>query len=111
MKLQDRQRMILAACAQSARMPQHFTHGNLHRITSPVIIEGWLNKMTEAGYLVDDNGSYSITTLGRQKLESDTPAGQRLVPLKDTLLNLKRDVGETYMRPGSDHSHLKSLGF
>ena len=110
MKLNERQKLILTACAQSARQPHHFTHGNLHRITSPFIIEGWLKKMAEHGLLVEQDGAYSITTLGRQKLDSDVPAAQRAVNWRGDKLDIKRDVGETYMRPGSDHSHIESVG-
>lgn len=112
MKLTERKHQILTTIAKSPRRAVHFTHGNLERITSPVIVEKWLKEMTEAGYLYEDSGVYGITQKGRQALDikSDTATG-RHTTWKDTTYRSGQgeSAGNLYQRPGSDHSHILSF--
>lgn len=113
MKLNERRRQILTTIAQSPRTAHHFTHGNLERITSPVIVEKWLKEMTEAGYLYEDSGVYGITQMGRQALDSKAgKATMREVQWKQSryVLGDGESAGNLYQRPGSDHSHILSFG-
>jgi len=112
MKLSERKRQVLTTIASSPRNAKHFTHGNLERITSPVIVEKWLAEMAESGYLYEQNGIYHITVLGRSAIDTnDAKATVRELDWKrTTYVRGDGEFGSQYQRPGSDHSNLKSYG-
>jgi predicted transcriptional regulator len=110
MKLNDRRKQILSTIASSPRNAKHFTHGNLERITSPVIVEKWLAEMAEAGYLYEQNGVYSITQKGRQAIDVTGETEARPVTWKGSVYVTGQGETGFYQRPGSDHSHIPSFG-
>lgn len=112
MKLNERRRQILTTIASSPRSAQHFTHGNLERITSPVIMEKWLSEMADAGYLFETNGVYSITQKGCHALNSKCSVETRPITWnKSVYVTGDGDMaGTQYQREGSDHAHIQSIG-
>ncbi len=113
MKLSERKRQILSTIAQAPRTARHFTQGQLHQITSPDVIDRWLLQMAEYGLLYEDNGVYHITAMGRHALDQKpTTATMRQMDWKNTTYDPKKhqDIGTSFQRPGSDHSHIKSYG-
>lgn len=111
MKLSQRKLEILSTIASSPRHAKHFTHGNLERITSPVIMEKWLSKMAEDGYLYEENNVYSITQKGRQALDVTCESEKKPITWKKSVYVTGDGETSIYQRPGSDHSHIPSFGF
>jgi hypothetical protein len=108
MKLTESRRKLLSAIASSPRTAKHFTHGK-GLVLSPPIIEQYLVEMAEHGLLIETDGQYSITTLGRQKLDSNTEtAAPRVMIGSGTYRTGDGEPVHQYYRPGSDHSGIKS---
>lgn len=109
MKLTESRKKLLSAIASSPRSAKHFTHGKGPTL-SPVVIEQYLQEMADNGLLIENAGQYSITTLGRQKLDSNVVvAAPRVVIGRGTYVVGDGEPIHQYYRPGSDHSHIKSL--
>jgi hypothetical protein len=70
---------MLTQMAQQPRKEQFFVTG---RQVNPAAINGYLLEMQESGLCIDDDGVWSITTLGRQTLDGkkDVAEQRRIIP-------------------------------
>lgn len=101
---------MLVAIAQSPRTINHFTHGKLAIALHGSTVEMRLARLIDDGYVYEVNGVYSITFIGREKLDKRYVAAIRAMPDKSIYHIGDGEFGERYYRPGSDHSHIKSKG-
>ena len=109
--LNENKRNILVAIAQSPRKPKSFTHGDFARQMHPDVIGGWLKELADHGLVYEAEGAFHITTKGRQKLDQGKQDEYRTAGLRNVMA-VGTYAGEQgqYIRPGSDHSHLRSFG-
>ena len=113
MKLTTKKREMLSSIASSPRLPSQFTHG-MAQIMKPDIVLMYLAEMHEAGYIFENSaGQYEITHLGRRKLEEKEKESITEIPTWRMRGTYRTGDGDTpiFQRPGSDHAHLKRLGF
>jgi hypothetical protein len=106
MKLNERLRHMLTAIAQSPRRASYFTHGDYNAPLNPGVLQGWLDKLTSAGYCFEAESAFHITARGRKALDQKDVAQLR----KHIGTGTYRSDLDQYYRPGSDHSHIKSRG-
>jgi len=106
----DKKRAILTKIAQQPRKYQFFTHANnLTVAMHPDVTKGWIDEMVAEGLIVNDNDTFHITTMGRQRLDAKITATYRKIP--DGYY--RRGMGEVHqeMRPGAlDFLKYKSVG-
>ncbi len=110
MKLTEKRRWMLSQIASSPRLPTQFTHG-MAQIMKPDIVLMYLAEMHEAGYIFENSaGQYEITHLGRRKLDEKK---EHVVEIPTWRMRgtYRTGDGDTpiFQRPGSVHSHIKSL--
>ncbi len=112
MKLTERDFKILSSIASSPRTARHFTHGNIDQIKNPNLVQKWLDKLHDAGYIYLQDDVYYITVLGRNALDNKTGKAttKEIAWWASTYTRGDGEAGGMYQRPGSDHSHLKSFG-
>ena len=111
MHLSERKRNILGRIAQSPRIAKYFTQDQLHQAIRPDVIERLLLQMAEYGLLYEENGVYHITQLGRNALDKkQETTTMRQMDWKSTTYRSGQGDTPIYQRPGSDHSHIKSVG-
>lgn len=106
--IKGKRREILSAIASSPRKATAFTHG-IHKTIHPDTLQLYLDEMQEHGYIIENDGQYSITTLGRQKLDA-VP----VMAAPRTFVSRERYVPPPMesARPGADdHKQFFSKGF
>ena len=111
LRLTDNKRQILVAIAQQPRKAKSFTHGDFARQMHPDVIGGWLAELAAHGLVYEAEGSFHITTKGRQKINQGREDEFRTAGTRNVMQqgSYSGEQGQ-YIRPGSDHSHLKSFG-
>ena len=111
MKLTENQMRILKSINQASRTLRTLTNGALvYHALSPVVVEKYINVMLEGGYITQDRDRFFITELGRQTVsKTENLAAARSIATKGTYRTMDGEV-PFHMRPGSDHSHIKSRG-
>lgn len=109
--LTENRRKILVAIAQAPRKIRSFSHGEVTFQMHPDVIQGWLDDMVGHGLVYCAESTYHITVKGRQKLDNGKEEEYRTAGLRNfQVAGLYQGEHGQYIRPGSDHAHLKSKG-
>ena len=100
MKLSELRTKMMTTIAQQPREAIYFSHGD-RKPLNPFTVKLSLDHLVELGLLFESNGVFSITTLGRQRLDVKPGAESRSDVNRGIYVRGDGEQVKQYIRPGA----------